>query len=60
MENKQYKFKGIIEKCIYDTPDFKIYAVTVDKKQYPELKQNKYNNNNTKIKNKQIEFKIKN
>lgn len=44
MENKQYKFKGIIERCIYDTPDFKIYAVSVDKKQYPELKQNKYNN----------------
>ena len=44
MENKQYKFKGIIEKCIYDSPDFKIYAVAVDKKQYPDLKQNKYNN----------------
>ena len=44
MDNKQYKFKGIIERCIYDTPDFKIYAVSVDKKQYPELKQNKYNN----------------
>lgn len=44
MDNKQYKFKGIIEKCVYDTPDFKIYAVTVDKEQYPELKQNKYNN----------------
>lgn len=43
-EIKQYKFKGIIERCIYDTPDFKIYAVAVDKKQYPELKQNKYNN----------------
>lgn len=44
MNNKQYEFKGIIEKCIYDTPDFKIYAVAVDKKQYSELKQNKYNN----------------
>lgn len=44
MNDKKYKFKGIIEKCIYDTPDFKIYAVTVDKQQYPELKQNKYNN----------------
>lgn len=44
MDNKQYKFKGIIERCIYDTPDFKIYTVAVDKKQYPELKQNKYNN----------------
>lgn len=44
MDNKQYKFKGAIERCVYDTPDFKIYAVAVDKKQYPELKQNKYNN----------------
>ena len=44
MDNKQYKFKGVIEKCIYNTPDFKIYAVSVDKLQYPELKQNKYNN----------------
>ena len=44
MDNKQYKFKGIIEKCVYNTPDFKIYAVAVDKVQYPELKQNKYNN----------------
>lgn len=43
-EIKQYKFKGIIEKCIYNTPDFKIYAVNVDKNKYPELKQNKYNN----------------
>ena len=43
-EVKQYKFKGIIERCIYNTPDFKIYAVAVDKRQYPELKQNKYNN----------------
>ena len=44
MDNKQYKFKGIIEKCVYNTPDFKIYAVNVDKSKYPELKQNKYNN----------------
>ena len=44
MDNKQYKFKGVIEKCVYNTPDFKIYAVNVDKIKYPELKQNKYNN----------------
>ena len=44
MNDKQYKFKGIIEKCIYNAPDFKIYAVTIDKVKYPELKQNKYNN----------------
>lgn len=44
MTDKQIKFKGVIERCIYNTPDFKIYAVNADKKQYPELKQNKYGN----------------
>ncbi len=44
MDNKQYKFQGIIDKCIYNTPDFKIYAVIVDKNKYPELKQSKYGN----------------
>lgn len=44
MENKQYKFSGIIERCVYNTPDFKIYAVAVDKIKYPELKLNKYGN----------------
>ena len=44
MDSKQYKFKGVIEKCIYNTPDFKIYAVVVDKNKYPELKQSKYGN----------------
>ena len=23
MDNKQYKFKGVIERCIYNTPDYK-------------------------------------
>lgn len=43
-ENKRYKFRGIIERCVYNSPDFKIYAVNVDKDKYPELKQNKYKN----------------
>lgn len=43
-EDKKYKFKGVIERCVYNSPDFKIYAVITDKKQYPELKQNKYDN----------------
>lgn len=43
-KEKQYKFKGEIVRCTYDTPDFKIYAVDVDKTIYPEIKQNKYNN----------------
>ena len=44
MDDKQYKFKGVIERCVYNSPDFKIYAITVDNKKYPELKLNKYGN----------------
>lgn len=44
MDNKQYKFKGVIIKCTYNTPDYKIYAVVVNKNDYPDIKQNKYNN----------------
>ena len=44
MNDKQYKFKGIIDKCVYNTPDFKIYGVSVDKQKYSELKLNKYGN----------------
>ena len=43
-KEKQYKFKGVVERCVYDSPDFKIYAVITDKNKYPELKQNKYGN----------------
>ncbi len=44
MDNKQYKFKGTIVRCTYNTPDYKIYAVNVDKTIYPDIKQNKYQN----------------
>ena len=43
-EVKKYKFKGVIIKCTYNTPDYKIYAVDVNKRDYPNIKQNKYNN----------------
>ena len=43
-EVKQFKFKGMVIRCTYDTPDYKIYAVDVNKKDYPNIKQNKYNN----------------
>lgn len=43
-EIKQYKFKGVVIRCTYDTPDYKIYAVEVNKKDYPDVKQNKYGN----------------
>ena len=45
MDSKQqFKFKGVIIKCTYDTPDYKIYAIDVSKKDYPDIKQNKYGN----------------
>ena len=43
-EQKQYKFKGVVIRCTYNTPDYKIYAMEVSKRDYPEIKQNKYNN----------------
>ena len=43
-EQKQYKFKGVVTKCTYNTPDYKIYAMDVSKVDYPDIKQNKYNN----------------
>ena len=43
-EIKQFKFKGVIIRCTYDTPDYKIYAVEVNKNDYPDIKQNKYGN----------------
>lgn len=42
--DKKFKFKGIVERCVYNSPDFKIYAVKVDKNKHPELKQSKYGN----------------
>lgn len=44
MSEHKTKFNGVVEKCVYNSPDFKIYGVTVDKNKYPELKQNKYGN----------------
>ena len=43
-EIKQFKFKGVVVRCTYNTPDYKIYAVEVNKKDYPDIKQNKYGN----------------
>jgi len=43
-EQKLYKFKGVIIKCTYNTPDYKIYAVNVNRKDYPDIQQNKYGN----------------
>ena len=43
-EQKKYEFKGVIVRCTYDTPDYKIYAIDVDRNDYPDIKHNKYGN----------------
>ena len=43
-EAKQYKFKGVVVRCTYNTPDYKIYAVDINRADYPDIKLNKYNN----------------
>lgn len=42
--NKTYKFKGKIERCIYNSKDFSVYAMNVDKREYKDIMYNKYNN----------------
>lgn len=43
-KEKEYKFSGRVVRCTYDTADFKIFALDVDKKKYPDIKHNKYGN----------------
>ena len=43
-KEKEYKFSGKVVRCTYDTPDFKIFALDVDKEKYPNIKHNKYGN----------------
>ena len=43
-ENKIFKFKGKVKKCVYRSDTFSVYALEVDKEKYPEIKQNSYEN----------------
>lgn len=43
-KEKQYKFSGKVVRCTYDTPDFRIYALDIDKSKYPDIKRTKYGN----------------
>lgn len=43
-KEKEYKFIGRIDRCVWNSPDFKVYAVTVNKKDYPEIKRNNFGN----------------
>lgn len=44
MSDKQVEFKGRAARCVYSSPDFKTYAMDVNKDEYPDIKQNKYKN----------------
>lgn len=43
-DREKIEFKGTIKRCVYDSPDFKIYGVEADKEKYPSLKFNVYKN----------------
>lgn len=44
VKEKEYKFSGRVERCVYNSENFKVYALNVDMKRYPNIKQNKFNN----------------
>lgn len=41
-KEKAYTFLGNVIRCVHDSVDFKIYALSVDKEKYPDIKHNKY------------------
>lgn len=43
-DEKEYKFIGKVIRCVYNSEDFKAYAVEVDKSVYPDIKKNKFGN----------------
>lgn len=43
-EVKQFKFKGRVNRCVFNSETFKCYAVDVDTKKYPEIQLNRYKN----------------
>ena len=43
-DNKEVKFKGSIVRSVYNSDNFKIYAVNVDREKYPDIKLTKYRN----------------
>lgn len=44
IDNKVFKFKGKVVRSIYKSDNFSVYALDVNKTDYPDIKQNKYNN----------------
>lgn len=44
MAEKQYEFTGNVVRCVWNSDNFKVFALDVDNKKYPELKKTKYGN----------------
>lgn len=44
MNEKQFKFKGKVKRCVFSSETFKCYAMDVDTKKYPEIQLNRYKN----------------
>ena len=44
MIDNQIEFRGTIVRCVYSSPTFKTYACDVSKRDYPNIKFNKFNN----------------
>ena len=44
MKDKEVTFKGHVVRCVYNTPNFKTYAVDFDADKYPSVKKNRYGN----------------
>lgn len=42
--DQEVKFTGTVVRCIYQSEDYRIYALDVDKEKYPDIKHNKYKN----------------
>ena len=44
IEEKKFKFKGTMKKCVYNSENFKVYAFNVDSSKFPEVRLNSYKN----------------
>jgi len=44
VKERELTFKGRVIRCIYDSKDYKVYALDVNEKEYPDVKRTKYGN----------------
>ena len=43
-KDKEVTFRAKVVKCVYNSTSFKIYAMDLDEKEYPDIKKNSYGN----------------